>query len=257
MSVPHSLIELAHDLAEPSLDASILAEGNVACAAGDERLWVKASGHRMGGIAASGFTEVWRAPVLRALDEPPPHEDAVRDVLNGARCAPDRDPAPSTETYMAALLLQLPGIEFVAHTHPTALIALLSTKEGQNYARMRLFPDHVVFCGPASCWVPYVPPGLPLALEMRKSLQDFQRDWSQPPKAIWLQNHGLITVGASAKEAACATFLSIKAARALLGALQTGAPLAPMTRAQVEQIANWKDEHFRQQLLWGESDSLK
>lgn len=250
MSAPPDLIALAHAMADPGLDAAILAEGNVSCRGGEGTLWVKASGHGMGGIGPEGFVEVEIEPVVAALDRSVRDEMAVRELLNMARVDPSVPAVPSTETFMHAWLLGLADVSYVAHTHPTPLISLLALQDGEALSKRRLFPDEIVLCGAASAWVPYVAPGLPLAVEIRASVLRFQEQYGVPPKTIWLQNHGLIALGRTPKEAESATRMAVKAARATLGALQTGKPVRWLSEEEIQQIANWPDEHFRQRLLW-------
>lgn len=250
MPCPPELIALAHAMAEPGLDAAILAEGNVSCRGDEATLWVKASGHGMGAIGPEGFVEVEIEPVVAALDRSVRDEAAVRELLNMARVDPTLPAVPSTETFMHAWLLGLGDVNYVAHTHPTPLISLLALQDGESLARRRLFPDEIVLCGAASAWVPYVAPGLPLAIEVRSSVLRFHEHFGMLPKTIWLQNHGLIALGRSSKEVESATRMAVKAARASLGALHTGKPVRWLSEEEIQQIANWPDEHFRQRLLW-------
>ena len=250
MPVPAELIALAHSMAEPSLGAVILAEGNVSASTENGTLWIKASGASMGGIDDCGFVEVESRPVLEALCATLIDEQTIREFLNQSRTDPRATMVPYTETFMHAWLLTLPDVHFVAHTHPEPLLALLSLEEARDYASKRLFPDEIVLCGAASCWVPYCAPGLPLSIEIRNAVIEFEKSRGVFPKTIWLQNHGLIALGKTAKEVESATRMSIKAARILLGALQTGKPIRWLTDAEIQQIANWPDEHYRQRMLW-------
>lgn len=254
MPAPAELIALGRALADPELDAVILAEGNVSAAGESGSFWVKGSGVQMGSAGPEGYVEVDAGPVLAALDSGIRDEGAVRELLNSARRDPKAPAVPSTEAFMHAYLLSLPDVNIVAHCHPAAVISLASLEGGADLARVRHFPDEIVLCGPAACWVPYVAPGLPLAVEIRHATLQFLRRYDVNPKTYWLQNHGLIAVGATAAEAESAVRMAVKAARILLGALQTGRPLRPMTEEEVRQIAGWPDEHFRQRMLWGTRD---
>jgi rhamnose utilization protein RhaD (predicted bifunctional aldolase and dehydrogenase) len=250
MAVLKQLISLAHALADPDLDAAILAEGNVSARGSDETLWIKASGSQMADAGPDAFVEVWNRPVLASLEQTPPTEAAAREILNLARKDLSTQALPSTETFMHAYLLSLPGVEWVGHTHPSSLLSILVTEGAQEFAERRIFPDEVVLCGAASCWVPYVAPGLPLAIELRKSTLAFQKRWGRIPSSYWLQNHGLIVVGRSPREVECGMRMAVKSARILLGALQTGRKPRWLTAEEVQQIANWPDEHYRQRCLW-------
>lgn len=233
------LVALARSLGEAEHDLVILAEGNCS-ARGADTFWVKASGARMEIAAEEDFVELDFEPILAALDEPP--LDA-RALLDAARR--DRAAAPaSTEAFMHAWLLTLPGVRFVAHTHPPNLLAILCTDFGRQIAGQRLFPDEVVFCGPASCWVPYVMPGLPLAQAIRDSVEAYRERVDAVPTTLWLQNHGLIALGTTPAEVIGASRMAEKAARVWRMAHRLG-EVRPLTKREVDQIRDWPDEHFR------------
>jgi rhamnose utilization protein RhaD (predicted bifunctional aldolase and dehydrogenase) len=151
---------------------------------------------------------------------------------------------------MHAYLLSLPGIEIVAHTHPTPLLSLLCTDYCEVICRQRLFPDEIVCCGPSACLVPYAGPGQELAQAIREGVRSYADENGALPKTIWIRNHGLICVGKSTHEVLTATRMSVKAARVWLGAIQTGKPVKTLTPEQVERIHTRPDEHYRQRLLW-------
>lgn len=243
-------VALAQDLGQPSEDLVILAEGNVSAREDDDTFWVKASGFSMRNIGADGFIQVKFAPIQNALQGGLADGD-VKELLSTCRFNPVGNLRPSVETFMHAYLLSLPGVEIVGHTHPTALLSLLSLTTAPSFARKRLFPDEVVCCGPAACFVPYVDPGLPLALAIRDSVQYYVEEFGSIPKTIWLQNHGLIALGASAAEVKSATKMSVKSARVWLQSLATGQDLSLLSAEQIERIHTRPDEHYRQRLLWG------
>lgn len=250
MNVPHELIELAHFLADGSDAPCILSEGNVSCRCDAGSFWVKASGHKMGEIDAAGFVRVNRMPLLAAISGGELDEAETRRVLNES-VAGATDARPSTEAYVHCALLELSGVEFVAHSHPSSVISLLITEHGRRIASQRFFPDEIVLCGRASCFVPYTAPGLPLARAIIARTQEFVSQYGSAPNVWLLENHGIITTGRSVMEAQASTQMAIKSARIILGALATGSELNPLSREEVNQIANWTDEHYRQSLLWG------
>jgi rhamnose utilization protein RhaD (predicted bifunctional aldolase and dehydrogenase) len=242
------LLDLARLLAY-SFDLLILAEGNVSGRMDEGEIYVKASGHQMFNMKAEGLVQVRLEPLIAALDEPSLDDAGVREVLRSS-CVEENAPMPSVESFMHALLLGLPGINVVAHTHPIPLLSLLCLESAEKMAEERLFPDEIVLCGPRSCYVPYVDPGLPLAREIRTRLETFVARHGEAPKTIWLENHGLIALGQTTTEARAATEMSNKAARVRLAALQTGQPMRVLTSEQVARIHSRPDEHHRQRLLW-------
>ena len=251
MLPPVEIIELARIMGDPAHDLCIEAEGNVSCIGPDGVLWIKGSGKAMRNISADGFACCSMAPVLAAVRaESPVSETQAREILNASKL--DRGPAsPSTETYMHALILSVPDTKFVAHGHPTPLLSVLCHPKAPEWASKRLFPDEIVLLGPATCFVPYVAPGLPLAMAIDRASQDFRTAHGIEPKTFWLQNHGLIVTGRTAREVTSALLMAVKAARVLLGLLQTGAEPRWLSEAEVDQIYNWPDEHARQRALWG------
>ncbi|RYG25756.1 class II aldolase [bacterium] len=232
---------LARVLGDPAHDLAMLAEGNTSAREDAESFWVKASGLSMREIGPEGFVRVAFGPVLEAqgLDDA-----SVRALLASSRL--ESGPLmPSVETFMHAWLLTLPGVTVVGHCHPTDLLPILCRPDAEERAKERFFPDEIVCCGPASAWVPYVDPGLPLAAAVREGVEAFVREWGSVPKTIWMGNHGLIALGANRREVEAATLMSAKAARVRLGGATQ-----PLSREQVERIATRPDEHYRQRLLW-------
>lgn len=243
------LVTLSLKLGSPGADLAILGEGNASARLNEHQFYVKASGFSMSNISTAGFTLVNMAPVLEALDGPDLTDTQVRALLIESRADKENGPTPSVETFMHAYLLSLRDIHFVGHTHPTPLISLLSIEGCEEIAKMRLFPDEIVCCGPATAFVPYVDPGLPLARAIRKSVEEFIDEYGMVPKTIWLQNHGIIAPARLVKDVESASFMGIKAARAWLGALSSGRTLRPLTKQAVDRIHTRPDEHYRQRLI--------
>jgi len=244
------LVTLSRTLGDPARDLAMLAEGNTSARIDDATFYVKASGFSMGTINPDGFVAVHFAPILAAMDGPSLSDDAVRACLAESRVTQEGSALPSVETFMHAYLLSLPDVQVIGHTHPTSLIALLSIDESEAIAARRIFPDEVVCCGPASCYVPYTDPGLPLARAIRASVGEYVDRYGSVPKTIWLANHGLIALGRSNREIESATFMSAKAARVWLAAMASGQRVRPLTQEQIERIHTRPDEHHRQRLLW-------
>jgi rhamnose utilization protein RhaD (predicted bifunctional aldolase and dehydrogenase) len=143
-----------------------------------------------------------------------------------------------------AIALRLDGVDFVGHTHPTAINALTCSTAFQTAASGRLFPDEIVSCGPASVLVPYTDPGLPLARRVNVLLDEFIERYNELPKVILMQNHGMIALGATAHEVEAITAIAVKAARVLQGTYAFGGPhfLSP---ENVRRIHTRPDEQYR------------
>ncbi|MFO8080242.1 MAG: ClpX C4-type zinc finger protein, partial [Armatimonadota bacterium] len=156
------LIDMSRSLGDPEYDYIILGEGNTSAGADDGResgsFYVKASGTSLRGIDEDGFVRVSREKARELLSADSLTDEQVAEGLIAASIDAD-GVRPSVETFLHALLLDLSGIEFIGHTHPTPVNALLCSQEPQEAIKGRLFPDEVVCCGPESAWVPYTDPG--------------------------------------------------------------------------------------------------
>ena len=73
------------------------------------------------------------------------------------------------------LAADLPGIEFVGHTHAPAVNSILCSPRAREFAVKRIFPDEIVCCDVASVFVPYTDPGLKLAQAIRIKTEEFIR----------------------------------------------------------------------------------
>lgn len=244
-----ALIALSRALGEPSADCIILGEGNTSAGADEESFFVKASGACLRGIGADDFVRVSRQAIRDLLAREALTDDEVRAGLEAAALEAGGK-RPSVETFLHALLLDLPGVEFVAHTHPTAVNALLCSQQAEEAVRGRLFPDEVVCCGPESAWVPFTDPGVALAHAVRRTVEDYAQRWNAPPVVIMMEAHGMIALGATPAVVLNATAMAVKAARIRLGAASWGG-LRTMSSAELERIFTRPDEHYRMSKLGG------
>jgi rhamnose utilization protein RhaD (predicted bifunctional aldolase and dehydrogenase) len=244
-----ALVALSTELGEPRKDYVILAEGNTSARIDEHSFWVKASGKHLERADANSFVAMRLEPVMALLRDPSEVGDgALRAAFLDARLDGGGDGYPSIETFLHAVCLELGGAEFVAHTHPTALNKLLCARDAEALLRGTIFPDEAVVCGPEPLFVPYTEPGLPLGRALLAGFQAFLDQHGQPPRAVMLGNHGLVTLGATAAEAAAITAMAVKAARVRLGALLAGGS-RPLTADQVARLVERQDEVERRQTL--------
>jgi rhamnose utilization protein RhaD (predicted bifunctional aldolase and dehydrogenase) len=227
----------------------MLGEGNSSAQADDLTFWVKASGAEMRTIDASGLVQVRFDGVLSLLEAGELTDDQVKAGLEAARVDADATARPSVETVLHALALRLEGVNFVGHTHPTAVNAILCSQQAQEATAGRLFPDEIVYCGPAPVYVPYADPGLPLARAVRDAIDDYLNEFREVPKVILMQNHGLIALGKSASEVENITAMYVKTARMIISAYALGGPQF-MSPEAVARIHTRPDEIYRRQ-EWG------
>jgi rhamnose utilization protein RhaD (predicted bifunctional aldolase and dehydrogenase) len=242
----HELVELSRRLGDPALDYAILGEGNSSAAVDAETFYVKASGLCLRDIDAGGFVRVRRDAILDLLDRERVGDDEIRDGMMAARTAPLSERRPSVETLFHAYFLGLEGVEFVGHTHPTPVNAILCAHDGEAAVRGRIFPDEIVCCGVAPVWVPYTDPGQPLAREIRRRVKAHLDRSGVAPRIVLMQNHGLIALGRTPQEVESATAMFVKTARILLGTAAFGGPNF-LTEDNVRRIYTRPDEKYREQ----------
>lgn len=250
------LVTMSKHLGDPTNDYVILGEGNTSALNPDGTFWVKASGHQLPSIDASGFVRVSLSRALAILDEEDLDDSGIKARLLDARVDPEsgRWPAPntptrpSTETVFHALCLSLDGVNFVGHTHATAVNALTCSTAFEEAFSGRLFPDEIVMCGPAPVLVPYIDPGLPLAREIARRINAYIDTYAERPRVILMQNHGVVVLGRTAEQVENITAMMVKTARVLLGAYAAGGPHF-LTEDNVARIHSRPDEAYRRKLL--------
>ena len=242
------LVGMSRKLGDPAADCAILGEGNTSVRIDEETFWVKASGAELPTITAEGFVRVRFAPVLGLFDAEDTSDETIKRVLLEACVDNDRDQRPSIEALMHALLLQEPGVSFVGHTHPVAVNAIVCSQRAEEAISGRVFPDEVVCCGVAPAWVPFTDPGVPLARRVALAVRDYRETYGERPRAIWMQNHGLIALGASAREVANVTAMSVKVARIIVGTYALGGPNF-LPEQEVRRLHTRPDDLYRREKL--------
>ena len=238
------LVTMSRHLGNPALDYAILGEGNTSARIDADTFWVKASGTELRTIEASGFVQVRFDRVLALLEADDLSDADVKVALEATRVDPAATARPSVETVLHALALQLEDVNFVGHTHPTTVNAILCSQKAEEAIAGRLFPDEIVYCGPAPAYIPYTDPGVPLARAVRQALADHQAEHGQPPKVVLMQNHGLIALGKTTFEVENITAMYVKTARVLLGTYALGGPHF-LNSAAVARIHTRLDEQYR------------
>ena len=241
------LLDLSHELGRENRRFAILGEGNTSVQLSDDLFAVKASGSSLSNLDRSGVALCQTQPVFDLFQTPDATDDEIERVLLAARES-ENERKPSTEALFHAYLLSLQGVEFVGHTHPEAVNALLCSPHAREFAAKRLFPDQIVCCGATSPLVPYVHPGVPLALAIKREVEAHIARFGDVPRLVLLENHGLIALGKTPNAVLAATRMAEKAARIYLGAASIGGPVW-MDDENVARIAGWSAEHYRQKVL--------
>lgn len=242
------MLELSHQLGREERKLAILGEGNTSARLSDGTFVVKASGSNLATLSESGVSECRFDALIPLLSTHEMSDLAIDEALFAARVMADAK-KPSVEAIFHAYLLTLPGVNFVGHTHPIAVNAILCSKHARTFATRRLFPDEIVCCGVESVFVPYTDPGLKLSQAIQTAVEDYIRRVSRAPRVILLENHGMIALGAGPEAVLAATLMAVKAAEIFAGAAALSGEPQFLTAEQVERIAGRPDEHYRQKAL--------
>lgn len=242
------LTTLSHFLGDPSRDLAILGEGNTSARVDEETFLVKASGQQLGTITPNGFVAVHFKPILDCFERTEMTDEEVKKALLNSKAGDTSPIMPSVETFFHAYLLTLPNVHFVGHTHPTAVNSILCSVNAEAAIKGRLFPDEVVCCGVAPCFVGYTDPGIPLSRKIKDEVEAYFDNYGEYPKVILMQNHGLIAIGKSPKDVQTITSMYVKVARILIGCYALGGPNF-LTEENVRRIHTRPDEHYRQKQI--------
>jgi L-ribulose-5-phosphate 4-epimerase len=242
------LVTFSRSLGDPARDLAILGEGNTSAQIDLETFYVKASGKQLGSADENSFVEVSLARAMDTLNGPDLSDAEVKTALLCSKVDQSNPLMPSVETFLHAYLLSLADINWVGHTHPAAVNAILCSANSKEAVSGRLFPDEVVCCGPAVCYVEYTDPGLPLARHLRMRVEEFIDVHGMVPKVILMENHGFIATGRTTRDVETATSMYVKTARILLGTYAMGGPRF-MTQENVSRIHGRPDEHYRQRQI--------
>ncbi|HEV2319018.1 MAG TPA: class II aldolase/adducin family protein [Verrucomicrobiae bacterium] len=241
------LIELSHELGREDRQLAILGEGNVSADLNGEDFYVKASGCQLGDIVANGFTRVRMQPVFEALESPDKSDEEVRKILENSR-ADKKARLPSVETFLHAICLREGGAKWVGHIHPASVLRIVCSSLGAEPFGHHIFPDAIVVCGRHLAVVPYVDPGIRLAVALRASLREFISEHNAAPKVILMLNHGAVILGQSARDILNTTLMLDKWANILVGNYMVSGPRF-LDEALSDRIENRPDEHYRRRAI--------
>lgn len=249
------LVQLAHELGREARQFALLGEGNVSVACDDGTFWIKASGCNLGNLSPEELCRLRLQPLMTLLAAEP-DENGVAAGLAAARVnveADDTSPLrrPSIETLLHAVCLTEGGARWVGHTHPVSVNGVLCSRLGAAAFRRHLFPDAVVVCGVAPAVVPYTDPGLALARAVRLELLRYRDAYGRAPKLLFMESHGLVALGQSAREVLAINLMADKWAKTLLSSYALGGPRY-LPDAEVRRLDARLDEAHRRRILVGD-----
>ena len=181
-------------------------------------LRVKGSGSDLKSVAGKDFPGVRLDDVRPLLERDDMGDQEMVDYL--ARCLQEPgSPRPSIETLLHGFL----PFDAVIHTHADAIVALTNTERGHAVVEELFGKDAVS--------IPYRRPGFRLSREVSQAVRDHPE-----ARGVVLEKHGLITWGATLKEAYLGTIDLVTRAEARLGEAACGrrafgAPTVPVPDA--------------------------
>jgi rhamnose utilization protein RhaD (predicted bifunctional aldolase and dehydrogenase) len=248
MTSAHNLTDLVHlsrTLGEPWRRFAILAEGNTSQRVADDQLAVKATGRSLRHASPSDFVVVSLKRLSQIVDDSEAGDPDVARYFD--KVETEQGMRPSVEALLHVVCVVDAGATTVAHTHPESVNTLLCSDRADVLAGPPIFPDQVVVIGRRALLVPYSDPGVVLARVVRARLTEHAREWGMP-RAIYLQNHGLVALGSSASQVLQLTEMADKVSRVLAATLSLG-NVVPMTEESAERIDTRDDEQIRRTAL--------
>ena len=213
------LIELAHRIGHHPARLALWNEGAVAAKIPGGKIAVNSAGSNLSRLDARHLVEIdpAKAQALIALDAVT-EEQCAEIKLN------PESAAPCADAFIFADLLAYEGIRFAAHTQPIPVNQVICSPRARQFADRRNLPHEILACGQASVLVPFMPPGLPLAREVRRKIALWRDRYKIAPKLILIQNHGMIALGETVDEVIALNEMTMKFAEIFLGAAMMGGP---------------------------------
>lgn len=242
------IISLSRALGAPERDLVILAEGNTSIRTGPDRMLVKASGANLATAGPEDFVDVALSELIALVDAPETDDRSIAEAFSRLGAATGR--RPSVEAMLHAICLHEGGASVIGHTHPVPVNALLCSEHAETLASVVIYPEQIVVLGRKALLIPYVDPGLSLARLVRDRLREHIAAQDAPPKVIYLANHGMFALGASAAEVLRITEMAVKVSRIMQAGLAIGA-LSPLTTHASDRIHEREDEQHRRAVLHG------
>lgn len=247
MSTLQDLLTLSHEIGREERGLALLGEGNTSARESEDIYLVKASGTCLASLHEEDVVACRISLVLSMLDEDGLSDQQIDGALLKARVNGNAK-KPSVESVFHAWALSLPGVKFVAHSHPTTVNQILCSPRAREFAEHRMFAEEVVCEGIASVYIPLTDPGLRLAQVIRRETGAFVRQYQCVPRVVLMQNHGMIAMGPTWQSVLAATLMAEKAAKIFIGAAQLGGPVF-LSNETISRIATRPDEIYRQRLL--------
>lgn len=218
--VSEDLLRLTRRLGEPDLDLAILAEGNTSELIGEDLIVVKASGEYMSSATRESFVTVGTSELVAMIEDPSTTQAQLTAALDAGTHEGAHRRA-SIETLIHVSVRALAPARFVAHTHPTSVVALLASVRAEESFAQAAYSDEAVVIG-TPLYVPYASPGIDLGREFHTRLRQHMETTGSLPALVLLGNHGIVAISDTPVGCEAASLMAVKAARVRLGAYAVG-----------------------------------
>jgi len=248
----HKLVKLSNNLGKIDYHLAIIGEGNTSAKVeskdGAGSFFIKASGSQLATVTENDFIQVYFEPIVQLINMESPKAEEINYIFEKAKVDKKHRANPSVETLLHAICLNLKGVNFVGHTHPTIVNKLTCSKSFPENLKGRVYPDEIILLGKESVFIPYTDPGVQLAQKAKKEIEIFLDKHGERPKSIYIQNHGFVALGSTSTEVENITLMANKAAEIRFGALLIGG-INTLSNDMVTHILERPDEKYRQNLF--------
>jgi len=231
--VSAELLGLTRSLGRPERDLVILAEGNTSQLLDDGRLVVKASGSRMRDASVEDFVVVDLPPLVELITSASSTQRDLTRALD-AGTVDGRRRRGSIETLMHVAVQAVQPVPFVGHTHPTAVVALLSSVHAESAFDYAAYSDEAVVIG-RPLFVPYAQPGIDLGRVYHRCLVEYAEREGVLPQLVLLANHGIVAIAPTAEGVDAISEMAVKAAAVRRIAYSVGG-LVPLSEEAVAKF---------------------
>jgi rhamnose utilization protein RhaD (predicted bifunctional aldolase and dehydrogenase) len=246
------LVKLSNNLGRIDHHLAIIGEGNTSAKVEVKDIagsfYIKASGTQLANVTDNDFVQVYFEPIMQLINMESSNAEEINYIFEKAKVDKKHQATPSVETLLHAICLNLEGVNFVGHTHPTAVNRLTCSKSFPENLKGRIYPDEIVLLGKESVFIPYTDPGVQLAQRVKKEIEIFLDKHGERPRSIYFQNHGFVALGSTPTEVENITLMADKAAEIRFGALLAGG-INTFSEDIVNYIAGRTDEKYRQGLF--------
>jgi len=252
VEILHKLVKLSNNLGRENHHLAIIGEGNTSAKVEAKAIagsfYIKASRTQLATVSENDFIQVYFEPIMQLINLENPNAEEINYIFEKAKVDKKCEVNPSVETLLHAICLNLEGVNFVGHTHPTAVNRLTCSKSFPENLKGRIYPDEIILLGKESVFISYTDPGVKLAQRAKKEIEIFLDKHGERPKSVYIQNHGFVALGSTPAEVENITLTANKAAEIRFGALLAGG-INAFSEDIVNYIAERTDEKYRQSLF--------